>query len=136
MGVYAAMLRIVIALAAAGTLAGCTWAPIRDLRESFYRAFHHEGESTLASGIRRYDDGNYPEASKDFHAALKLGLGNADQVRAHKYLAFISCASGHEERCRHEFRQALNIDPQMQLSPAEAGHPVWGPVFRSVKAGR
>jgi hypothetical protein len=38
--------------------------------------------------------------------------------------------------CRDEFRAALDIDPSMQLEPAEAGHPVWGPVFRSVKAGR
>jgi hypothetical protein len=24
----------------------------------------------------------------------------------------------------------------MDLAPEEAGHPVWGPIFRSVKAGR
>jgi Tfp pilus assembly protein PilF len=129
-------LRIVIALTAAATLAGCSWAPIRDLREAFSRAFHREGEPALASGIRKYDDGKYSDAGKDLHAALKLGLSDSDRVRAHKYLAFISCASGRADRCRQEFRLALDIDPQMQLSPAEAGHPIWGPIFRAVKAGR
>ena len=37
--------------------------------------------------------------------------------------------------CREEFRKALAIDPGMELAPAEAGHPIWGPIFRSVKAG-
>jgi hypothetical protein len=35
--------------------------------------------------------------------------------------------------CREEFRKALTMDPSLELSPAEAGHPVWGPVFRSLK---
>jgi len=132
----ARMLRIVIALAAATTLAGCSWAPIRDLRASISRALHRDGEPALASGIRKYDDGAYSEASRDLQIALERGLWDSDRVRAHKYLAFIYCASGREDRCREEFRLALDIDPQMQLSPAEAGHPIWGPIFRSVKAGR
>jgi hypothetical protein len=24
----------------------------------------------------------------------------------------------------------------MELAPAEAGHPIWGPIFRSLKTGR
>ena len=132
----ARMLRIVIALAAATTLAGCSWAPIRDLRASISRALHRDGEPALASGIRKYDDGAYSEASRDLQIALERGLWDSDRVRAHKYLAFIYCASGREDRCREEFRLALDIDPQMHLSPAEAGHPIWGPIFRSVKAGR
>ncbi|MGH8736484.1 MAG: TssQ family T6SS-associated lipoprotein [Burkholderiales bacterium] len=130
------MIRVVIAFAAAATIAGCSWAPMHDLQASIARAFHRDGEPALASGIRKYEDGDYPEASKNFQSALELGLWNSDRVRAHKYLAFINCASGREHRCREEFRLALDIDPQMQLSPAEAGHPIWGPVFRSVKAGR
>lgn len=131
----ARMLRIVIALAAATTLAGCSWAPIRDLRASISRAFHRDGEPALTSGIRKYDDGAYAEARKDLQTALELGLRDSDRVRAHKYLAFIYCASARKDRCREEFRMALDIDPQMQLAPAEAGHPIWGPIFRSVKAG-
>lgn len=128
-------IRFVVAFAAAATLAGCSWAPMRDLRASISRAFHRDGEAALAAGIRNYDDGAYAEAGKDLRSALQLGLWDSDRVRAHKYLAFIYCASGDERRCRAEFRLALDIDPQLQLSPAEEGHPIWGPVFRAVKAG-
>jgi len=130
------MIRILIVLALAGSLTACSWEPVRDIRSAFSRAFHREGTPLLAAGIRKYDNGEYAAATNDLERALKLGLWDSDRVRAHKYLAFINCASGHTERCRHEFRLALAIDPQMQLAPAEAGHPIWGPVFRSVKAGR
>ena len=133
---FAGMFRIVIALAAATAVAGCSWAPIRDLRASVSGAFHRDGEPALASGIRKYEDGAYPEATKDLQTALELGLWSSDRVRAHKYLAFIYCVSDRDDLCRDEFRRALEIDPRMQLSPAEAGHPTWGPIFRSVKAGR
>jgi hypothetical protein len=36
--------------------------------------------------------------------------------------------------CRTQFRRAFEADPAFDLTPAEAGHPTWGPVFRSVKA--
>ncbi len=135
-GSFTRTLRLVIVFAAAATLAGCSWAPIRDLRASISRAFHRDGEPALAAGIRNYDDGAYAKSSKDLRTALELGLWDSDRVRAHKYLAFIYCASGDEHGCRAEFRLALDIDPQMQLSPAEAGHPIWGPVFRAVKSRR
>ena len=130
------MVRILIALAIAGSLTACSWEPVREIRASFSRTFHRDGAPALAAGIRKYDNGEYAAAAKDLQTALDLGLWDSDRVRAHKYLAFINCASGRTDRCRHEFRLALDIDPQMQLAPAEAGHPIWGPVFRSVKAGR
>jgi len=129
------MIRILIALAVATSLTACSWEPIRDIRASLSGAFHRNGEPALAAGIRKYDNGDYAAAAKDLQTALKLGLWDSDRVRAHKYLAFIDCASGRTDPCRHEFRLALEIDPQMQLAPAEAGHPIWGPVFRSVKSG-
>ncbi|MDA1107929.1 MAG: TssQ family T6SS-associated lipoprotein [Proteobacteria bacterium] len=56
-------------------------------------------------------------------------------MKAHKYLAFIHCASSREKRCREEFAKALEINPKLELEPAEAGHPIWGRVFRSAKKG-
>jgi Tfp pilus assembly protein PilF len=134
------MIRVLIALAAVTALSACSWEPVRVIRESFSHAFHrygdrhYDGEPALTAGIRKYDNGEYAAADKDLQTALKLGLGNSDRVRAHKYLAFIHCASNRLKSCRHEFRLALDIDPQMRLTPAEAGHPIWGPIFRSVKA--
>ena len=96
----------------------------------------NKGEAVLGAGLRQYQAGEYPAAAKSLRSALALGLTSEDQVNAHKHLAFIDCASGRERTCRDEFRKALELDPGLELTPAEAGHPVWGPVFRSLKAAR
>jgi hypothetical protein len=92
-------------------------------------------EQELVKGFKSYEDGDYKSAARQLQAALNFGLaGRAEQVKAHKYLAFINCVSSRIAACRDEFRKAFAIDPQFDLEPAEAGHPIWGPVFRSVKA--
>jgi Tfp pilus assembly protein PilF len=124
-------------MAAAMTLFGCQTEPFRTIGEDFKRAFGGtKGEAALAAGIKQYEEGRYAEAARQLQAAIGQGLGAADEVRAHKYLAFIHCVSDRVASCREEFRKALRIDPGMELSAAEAGHPSWGPVFRSVKTGR
>lgn len=87
----------------------------------------------VASGIAAYDDGKYAEAAKALRSALATRLDTDDQIAAHKYLAFIECSTGRRNQCRDEFRKALRLDPSFDLEPAEAGHPVWGPIFRSLK---
>ena len=94
-----------------------------------------KGEPELEQAIRSYEEGAYRNAARQFQVALDLGLRTKiDQAKAHKYLAFINCVSGREKACRDEFRKALDADPGFELAPAEIGHPIWGPVFRSVKA--
>lgn len=89
----------------------------------------------LASAIKSYDDGDYQNALAALNKAEETGLSDKrEQVLAHKYLAFIYCVSGHEKQCHEEFREALEVDPGFNLKPAEAGHPIWGPVFRAEKA--
>ena len=118
-------------------LSGCESAPIKAIREDFRSLFQtHKGAPDLASGIRQYENANYAEAARQLQSALDQGLAREDQVRAHKYLAFIHCVSGREQRCRDEFRAALKIDPSFELAASEAGHPIWGPAFRSVKGQR
>jgi len=92
-----------------------------------------KGTQDLADGIKQYEDANYSEAARLLQSSLDEGLGRDDQVAAHKYLAFIHCISGREQRCRDEFRAALKIDPSFELAANEAGHPIWGPAFRSAK---
>jgi Tfp pilus assembly protein PilF len=125
-------------VAAALLLAGCQSGPWRDMKEGFKEVFagSKKGEPALAAGIRQYEDGKYPEASESLHSALYQGLSSADRVKAHKTLAFINCVSSRPAACREEFRRALAIDPALELVAAEAGHPIWGPVFRAVKTGR
>jgi Tfp pilus assembly protein PilF len=123
----------------AALLAGCQSAPVKSVQDGITGLFQGgsvKAEQTLQSGIRQYEEGNYSEASRLLQTALDQGLGKTDQVRAHKYLAFIHCVSGRDARCREEFRAALKIDPSFELAANEAGHPIWGPVFRSVKGRR
>jgi Tfp pilus assembly protein PilF len=96
-----------------------------------------KSEQELEKGIRSYEDGDYKTSAKQLQIALDLGLdARRDQARAHKYLAFINCVTGREKKCRGEFNKALDADLKFELEPAEAGHPIWGPVLRSIKAER
>jgi Tfp pilus assembly protein PilF len=103
------------------------WGPI-------FRSMN--GPSALSAGLKLYEAGEYEESAKNLQGALELGVPEKDRVRAHKYLAFIHCSSNRVGQCRDEFRKALAVDPELDLAPAEAGHPVWGPIFRSVKSGK
>jgi len=94
------------------------------------------GSSALSAGLKQYEDGDYTESAKNLQGAIDLGLPDKQRANAHKHLAFIHCSSNRERQCRDEFRRALAVDPALDLAPAEAGHPVWGPIFRSVRAGR
>lgn len=114
---------------------GCSSGPVRDVGLDKFSP--RKAEQELSTGIKNYEDGNYKTAAKNLQSALESGLTfDSDTVRAHKYLAFIHCLSNREKQCRDEFRKALEKDNKFDLEPAEAGHPIWGPVFRAVKAER
>src|SRR3954469_8145121 len=119
-------LRPLTALALAAGLAACSLQPLRDLLPS-------PGSSTLQNALSAYDGGEYGEAEIGLQDAIRQGLSDAGRVDARKPLAFIYCATGRERPCREEFRKALAIAPQLELSDAESGHPVWGPLFASLK---
>jgi len=96
-----------------------------------------KAQQELAGGVASYENGAYKLATRQVQTALALGLAApSDQARAHKYLAFMHCVGGRERQCRDEFRKAFEAVPSFDLSPAEAGHPIWGPVFRKVKTAR
>jgi Tfp pilus assembly protein PilF len=122
------MVKRFLVLAAASVLVGCA--------SPFWQGFGAKGDSMLASGLRQYEEGNYAESARMLQVALDEGLRDKDRVTAYKHLAFINCAEGRERVCREHFIRALTLDPRMELAPAEAGHPVWGPVYRAVKSGR
>lgn len=141
--------RLLAAAAALALLAGCETAPMKEFTGDAKSAWaqltgsvsgsgssSNKGGAAFNTGLKQYDDGDYQPAAKSLQSALDQGLPKKDQVTAHKHLAFIHCSVGRTGPCRDEFRKALAIDPSMELAAAEAGHPTWGPVFRSVKAGR
>jgi Tfp pilus assembly protein PilF len=95
----------------------------------------NKGEGELEFGVQAYEDGELAYSARLLQASLDNGLRyKSDRIRAHKYLAFIHCASGRIPQCRDEFKKAVDLDPSFDLRENEAGHPIWGPVFRSVKA--
>lgn len=118
-----------ILILAANLAAGCATSSFRD----FFLA-RTAGNSYLEEGIRNYEEGNYRTSSRRLQYALEEGLTRPDRVKAHKYLAFIACVSGQQLTCREEFSIAVELDPSFELDTAEAGHPIWGPVYKSVKA--
>jgi Tfp pilus assembly protein PilF len=92
-------------------------------------------KENLAVGLRQYQAGEYEAALKSLTGSLDHGLlPKNEQSTARKHLAFIHCASGRTTQCENEFRKAMEIDPGFDLTAAEAGHPSWGPVYRSVRA--
>src|SRR5262245_17276321 len=112
------------------TMSGCA-----SLAENLAAVFSTKGEEELDFGVRAYEDGELAYSARLLQASLDAGLrGTSNRVRAHKYLAFIHCASGRVPQCREEFRKALDIDSSFDLRENEAGHPVWDPGVRSVKA--
>ena len=135
-------MRWAAAIALAFLLAACDSAPFKQISADAKSAWGEltgrsgKGQAALNTGLKQYDDGEYPQSAKSLQAALDQGLSSRDQVNAHKHLAFIHCSENRTGRCREEFRKALAIDPAMELAPAEAGHPTWGPIFRSLKAAR
>jgi tetratricopeptide (TPR) repeat protein len=124
---------------ASAVLAACAPAPqpseaprVPQISDSELR---ERAKQNLAQGIDQYGAGKYQDATRSLRAALEYGqLTRPDQGTAHKFLAFIHCVSGREADCRDDFRKALEIDPNFELTAAEAGHPTWGPVYRDVRA--
>lgn len=113
-------------------IAGCASNTMRDL--GLDKLAPRKAEQELSTGIKNYEDGNYQAAAKSMQNALNTGLTfKSDQITAHKYLAFVYCVSDREKQCREEFKKALELDPNFELTTAEAGHPLWGPVFRGLK---
>jgi Tfp pilus assembly protein PilF len=91
-------------------------------------------EKALLGGIRAYEDAQYSEAEKQLRLALHTGLASPkDQAAAHKYLAFVYCTSDRRMQCEEAFRAARSADPAFALSKAEAGHPLWGPLFAKTR---
>src|SRR5262249_44247959 len=89
----------------------------------------------LSDGMVKYDAGEYEAARKLLDAALTEGLKDkANQVKAMKYIAFTECLQSHYRECRNQFIKIYDVDPDFDLTPAEAGHPSWTKTFAAAKA--
>ena len=116
-------------------LAGCAVPPQKPVGPSAEDVAKQQrlerAQAHLSDGLKKYDGGNNDEAIKNFLLALDSGqLALADQLIARKHMAFIHCLSGREANCKEEFEKVIALDPKFELTPAEAGHPAWGPIYR------
>ena len=124
-------MKLFLLVACSLLLAACVQAPtaptgLMDVAE-------RPAEKALLAGIRAYEDAQYGEAEKHFGTALQAGLGSAkDRAAAQKHLAFIYCTTSRTVECEAAFRAARQADPAFALSRSEAGHPLWGPVYKRV----
>ncbi len=133
-----------LAAAAVLALAGCQQLPFGKEEQAqpappapqiTEDVLRQRAQDDLALGARQYDAGDFDDAVKSLSGALDHGLlSKPDQARARKLLAFIYCVTRREPLCRDEFRKAFEIHPEFSLTPAEDGHPIWGPVYRDVRA--
>ena len=120
-------------LIAAFLASACSSAPVRDI--GLDKLAPRKAEQELSAGLKDYENGHYQLAAKNLQNSLNDGLTfKSDRVTAHKYLAFVYCVTDRKKQCREQFKEAMEIDPGLKLSTAEAGHPIWGPVFREVHA--
>jgi Tfp pilus assembly protein PilF len=126
------MNRLWLALVTALLLAACASAP-PPAPTGLAELMERPAERALVEGIRAYDDGQYPQAERALSTALGSGLASPkDRASAHKLLAFIFCTSERPAECEAAFRAAQAADPAFALNRSEAGHPLWGPVYRKV----
>ncbi|MBA4175062.1 MAG: hypothetical protein C0505_00645 [Leptothrix sp. (in: Bacteria)] len=112
-------------------LAGCAAPPPPAPSGGLAELMERPAERLLVEGIRTYDDGKYAQSEAALRKALMAGLRSGrDQASAHKLLAFITCTSERLAECEAAFRAARAADAAFALSRSEAGHPLWGPVYR------
>jgi Tfp pilus assembly protein PilF len=123
-------MKIALTLVLITSLAACSaFAPSGGLMDVTERP----AEKALLAGLRAYDDGLYAQAEQQLQLALKTGLSSPkDKAVAHKHLAFILCTSQRIPGCEQAFRAARQADPGFVLTRAEAGHPMWGEVYKRV----
>ena len=119
-----------VAVAALTLLAACDTMPQQQAPTGLTDLAERPAERALMGAMRAYDDADYPAVERQANEAMKLGLrSNRDVATAHKLRAFVYCTSNRLAACEAEFRAARTADPAFVLSKAEAGHPVWGPVY-------
>lgn len=91
-------------------------------------------EKLFADATKAYDDADYAKSVKGFQESAREATSLSERVRALKFAAFSLCLAGRGPLCRAEFEKILALDATFELAPAEAGHPSWGPSFKTVKA--
>ncbi|KVD37959.1 TssQ family T6SS-associated lipoprotein [Burkholderia ubonensis] len=90
--------------------------------------------AVVDSARAAYAAGDYGRTIAILGRAREIDGADVDtQVAAHKLLAFSYCVTNRVATCRAEFSKILDLNPRFELSPAEKGHPIWGPAFETAR---
>jgi hypothetical protein len=91
-------------------------------------------EQLLTEGTESYNKGDYKGAIRKLQMASETSEPNSGtKLSSLKLLAFSYCVTNQRPQCAAQFTSLLKISPAFQLTRAEAGHPLWGPVFKEAK---
>ncbi|WZB67127.1 TssQ family T6SS-associated lipoprotein [Achromobacter xylosoxidans] len=111
-------------------LAGCAGLPSAPDRAPTPQALEQ-----LQQVRDQYSAGHYGEVIRGVARSDELAASSkAVRIEAYKLQAFSYCVSRYAQLCEDSFSRILQIDPNFELAPNEAGHPVWGPVFQRAKS--
>jgi hypothetical protein len=91
-------------------------------------------EQMLAEGAELYDKGDFKGAIRKL-VTVRDSTDVAPTIKQNtlRLLAFSYCVTSQRALCKNQFSTLLSIAPDFELSRGEAGHPLWGPVFKEAK---
>ncbi|MFJ1300330.1 TssQ family T6SS-associated lipoprotein [Pseudomonadota bacterium AL_CKDN230030165-1A_HGKHYDSX7] len=93
-----------------------------------------EALAALDQARDSYGGGRYGEVIRLVATSDDIaGAPRAVRVEAFKLQAFSYCVSNYRQLCEDAFVRILALQPDFALAPNEAGHPNWGPVFRTAQ---
>ena len=96
--------------------------------------YNRDPVSKLEKGIKTYEEGQYIDSMDLFDQVIAADEASRYvKVEAYKYRAFIYCLSNKPGLCQESFKKAFILNPRFELTPSEAGHPIWGPVYKRAK---
>jgi len=89
----------------------------------------------FTTGLKQYENGDYAESAKNLQSALDRGLGDRDRVVAHKHSR---SSTAFPAANANAATSSAKLSPWTRpwTSPPRKRPPIWGPIFRTVKAGR
>jgi hypothetical protein len=96
--------------------------------------YNRDPVSKLEKSIKNFEDGDYDSSMAYLNQIVTSDDANRYiKVEAYKYRAFIYCLGNKQSLCQESFKMAFILNPKFELTKAEAGHPIWGPVYKRVK---
>lgn len=91
-------------------------------------------EQLLAEGNELYEKGDFKGAIRKLVTVRDTtDVAPTTKQNSLRLLAFSYCVTSQRALCKNQFSTLLAIAPEFQLSRGEAGHPLWGPVFKEAK---